>query len=146
MHLSWALGTLMRIIIFSIIILFSIPAYSDMPDWYKRDIVKFVRNAEAVILYKIVKVTRLPKKNEHLYSYRIDTETIEELKGSTPKGNCYMSYAEEINDEMYKVGEKRLVILSINYISDCGVIETLQGAPGTKEYIAYFKSIINNGT
>ena len=124
------------------ILFFSTCLDAEIPEWYKRDIVNHVKKADAVILYKVLKVTKQSVKG--MYSlYRIDTDTIQELKGSSPVGECYFIQTEGEWKSPMKIGEKAIVILNVKYQDQCGRIEPSFGAPATQEYIELFSSILD---
>ena len=131
----------MKILVTTVLLFFSAITLADIPAWYKQDIVKHLENAKGVVIYQVVKVTPLPRQSEH-YSYRVDSKTIEEIKGSAPKGACYIVATEDEWDSAYEVNDKRIVILNQEYKSECGTIESGFGAPATKEYVELFRSII----
>ena len=121
--------------------LFSIAVCAEIPDWYKRDIVTHIQKADGIIVYKVMKVTFVSTSHIY-YSYRIDTETLNELKGKAPKGECYMIHTEGEWSSPYKVGDKAIVILNVKYTGECGAIESGFGAPATQEYIELYNSIL----
>ena len=135
----------MRVISTIGLMLWSLYAVAEIPEWYKRDIVNIINGAEGVIIYK-VKSINLESKNGPYFSYKIHTETIEELKGKAPKGRCYYQHSEGEWKSPTKIGETRIVILGIKYTGECGAIESGYGAPATEEYVSLFKSIIKPGT
>lgn len=135
----------MRIIILVFIAVCSASVIAEIPAWYKRDIVNHINRAEGVIIYK-VKSVALHSSNSQHYSYKIDTETIEELKGEAPRGNCYFIHTEGEWTSPSKIGGERIAILNANYTGECGAIESGFGAPATEEYVSLFKSIIAAGT
>jgi hypothetical protein len=126
------------------LILLPLTVYSEIPEWYKRDIANHIRKAHGVIVYKVKEVT-LESKHGQYNTYRINTETIEALKGEAPNGSCYMVHTEEKLKLPYIVGEKDVVILNKQYQGECGEIEPGFGAPATKEHVEFFKSLIKNG-
>ncbi len=133
----------MKMKILSTILLLFLSAMSvaEIPDWYKRDIVDHIKNAYGVVIFQVKKVTFESAEGPYR-SYRIDSETINELKGSAPKGACYMIHTEGEWKSPYRIGEKAIVILNVQYQGECGVIEPGFGAPATKEYVELFNSII----
>ena len=135
----------MRVISTIGLILWSLYAVAEIPEWYKRDIASIINGAEGVIIYK-VKSVNLESQNSQYFSYKIYTETIEELKGKAPKGQCYFLHSEGEWKSPTKIGETRVVILGIKYTGECGAIDPGFGAPATEDYVSLFKSIINLGT
>lgn len=135
----------MRMIFTAGILLLSVFTTAQIPEWYKRDIASIVQNSKGVILYKVKSVS-LDSSSKHSYSYIIETETIEKIKGKAPRGNCYFIYTEEEWENPPNVGEKGIVILHTDYTSKCGVIDPGFGAPGTNEYVSLFKYIVKSGT
>ena len=135
----------MRVISIIGLMLLSLCAFAEIPEWYKRDIANIITEAEGVIIYK-VKAVNLESQNGQYFSYKIYTETIEELKGKAPKGQCYFLHSEGEWKSPTKIGETRVVILGIKYTGECGAIEPGYGAPATEDYVSLFKSIIKPGT
>ncbi len=135
----------MRVKILSTVLLLFLSATSlaEIPDWYKRDIVNHIKKAHGIVIYQVKKVTFISSQGPYR-SYRIDSETINVLKGSAPKGACYMIHTEGERKSPYKLGEQAIVILNVQYQGECGAIESGFGAPATKEYVELFKSIIKN--
>lgn len=131
----------MRIAIVLFSVMLAVAASADMPDWYKRDIAHHLQNADAVIIYRVKSVELQSKKGAH-FSYRIETETLQTLKGQPPKGECYFIHTEGEWASPYKVGKEAIVILGTKYTGECGAIESGYGAPATEEYVSHFKSII----
>ncbi|WP_299948304.1 hypothetical protein [uncultured Microbulbifer sp.] len=134
----------MKILATTLLLIASASTYAEIPDWYKRDIVGHIGKAYGVVIFHVKKITNESAQGQY-HSYRIDSETIETLKGSAPKGACYMIRTEGEWKSPYKVGEEAIVILYIQYLGECGAIEPGYGAPATKEYVELFKSIIKNG-
>ena len=126
----------------TLVLLFSMCAYAEIPDWYKRDIVNHIEKADGVIIYKVSKLTKVSARGAY-HSYRIDTETIAELKGTAPVGECYMIHTEGEWKTPKKIGEKAIVILNTKYQSECGALEPGFGAPATQDYIDFFSSILS---
>lgn len=135
----------MRVISTIGLMLWSLYAVAEIPEWYKRDIANIINGAEGVIIYK-VKAVNLESLNGPYFSYKIYTETIEELKGKAPKGQCYFLRSEGEWKSPIKIGETRVAILGIKYTGECGAIEPGYGAPATEDYVSLFKSIIKLGT
>ncbi len=135
----------MRVIALIGIILLSAFAQAQIPEWYKQDLVNIVQQAEGVLIYK-VKSVALQSVNGRHHSYKIDTETVEELKGKAPKGKCYFIHTEGEWKSPPSEGETGIVILNIEYTGECGAIESGYGAPATEDYVALFKSITKTGT
>ena len=135
----------MRIISVILVVMWASLVTAEMPDWYKLDIGNIIKRAEGVIIYRVKAVSQ-HSANGHHHSYKIDTETVEELKGEAPKGNCYFIHTEGEWKSPSKIGETRIVILGINYSGECGTIEPGYTAPATEDYVSLFKSIIANGT
>lgn len=141
-----ALGALhMRVISLIGILLLSAFAEAQIPEWYKRDIVNIIQKAEGVVIYKVKRVA-LHSVNGLHHSYKIDTATVEELKGKAPKGRCYFIQTEGKWNSPPAVGETGIVILNIKYSGECGAIEPGYGAPATEDYVSLFKSIVKTGT
>ena len=122
-------------------ILFASMSLAEIPNWYKRDIVIHIEKADAVIVYRVKNVS-LHSSDRMYYYYKINTETVQALKGSPPKGECYFVQTEGEWKHPSKVEEERIVILSTKYTGECGAIEPGYGAPATEEYITFFQSII----
>ena len=135
----------MRVISIIGLMLLSLATVVEIPDRYKRDIANIITGAEGVIIYK-VKAVNLESQNGPYFSYKIYTETIEELKGKAPKGQCYFLHSEGEWKSPKKIGETGVVILGIKYTGECGAIEPDYGAPATEDYVSLFKSIIKSGT
>jgi len=131
----------MKIISLLISVLFTTSVLAEIEDWYKRDIVTHVEKADAVIVYRVKSVS-LHSSDRMYYYYKINTETVQTLKGNPPKGECYFVQTEGEWKHPSKVGEERIVILSTKYTGECGAIEPGYGAPATEEYITFFQSII----
>jgi hypothetical protein len=129
-----------RIILF-VVSIYSAFAVAEIPGWYKRDIVKHLEEANAVILYR-VKNVQFQSTEGPYFSYRIETETLQTLKGNPPIGACYFIHTEGAWEHPYKIGEDKMVILNVKYTGECGVIESGFAAPATEEYVSLFKSII----
>ena len=134
----------MRLISAIGLILWSAFAVAQIPEWYKQDIVNIVRGAESVIVYRVKSVSLHSVNGPH-HSYKINTETVEELKGKSPKGKCYFVHTEGKWESPSKIGEIRIVVLNIKYTSECGVIEPGYGAPASDDYVSLFKSIVKPG-
>ncbi|WP_444995847.1 hypothetical protein [Aliikangiella sp. IMCC44359] len=135
----------MRVIAVVVVLIWSVSVIAEIPGWYKRDIVNLIHGSQGIIIYK-VKGVSLHSVNGTHYSYKIDTEIVEELKGVAPKGNCYFIHTEGEWKSPIKVGETRIAILNIEYTGECGTIEPGFGAPATEDYVSLFKSIITAGT
>ena len=135
----------MRVIPLIGILWFAAFAEAQIPEWYKRDIVNIIQEAEGVIIYK-VKSVALHSVNGLYHSYKIDTATVEELKGKAPKGKCYFVHTEGEWQSPPSAGETGIVILNIKYSGECGAIESGYGAPASEDYVALFKSIVKTGT
>jgi len=131
----------MKLQIIVSLLVFSSFAGADIPDWYKRDIKVHIDKAHAVVLYKVVQVSEVSVKKPY-HSYRIDTQTIQVLKGSAPAGECYLISTEGKWKSPKKSGDKAIVILNYQSQGECGIIEPGFTAPATPEYIDFFHSII----
>lgn len=116
-------------------------ATAQIPEWYQRDIANIINKASAVIIYKVKAVT-LESQSGPYFSYKIDTETVQELKGKAPKGECYFLQSEGEWKSPSQIGETRVAILAIEYQDRCGTIEPGYSAPATEDYISLFNSII----
>ena len=113
-----------------------------IPDRYARDIANLIHESEAVIVYRVTSVS-LESTLGPIHSYRLDTTTVEALKGSPPPGACYMIHSEGKLTNAPKVGDTRIVVLAVSY-SDCGVIEPGLGAPATDGYLQLYKTILES--
>ena len=121
--------------------IFSGYLYAEIPDWYKRDIVQHVQEADGVIHYKVKSLIKISTRDPY-HTYRIDTETIKALKGTAPKGKCYLIHTEGVWETPYQTGEEAVVILNSQSQSECGTIEPGYAAPATSDYIELFISIL----
>jgi len=139
-----ALYAMKHIYIFLAVLLVSMPCRAEIAEWYKRDIVGHILRAYAVVLYRVDSVA-LHSQDDFRHLYRIDTTTLEVLKGEAPAGKCYFFQTEGEWEKPDEPGEVRLVILGQRYRSHCGQIEPLYGAPGTVEYQELFRAIIQDG-
>jgi hypothetical protein len=119
--------------------------FAEIPEWYKESIK--AQNARepfsSIILFKVKGVTLVSHKRG-IYSYKIDTVTLKSLKGNGPSKQCYYIHSEDENNSLYKKDYIGIVIQVIEYNDECGIIESGYGAPGTKEYIEFFQSIIES--
>ena len=131
----------MKSIALFIALTFSALVLSEIPEWYRRDIVKHLEEASAVVVYR-VKSVEFQSTEGVYYSYRINTDTLQMLKGQPPKGECYFIHTEGAWGHPYKVGEEAIVILNMEHTGECGAIEPWFGEPATEEYVSLFKSII----
>jgi hypothetical protein len=120
--------------------MFSVTAYSEIPEWYKSNIVPIVKTADAVILYK-VKNVKLHSTFKIYNTYKIETETLAEIKGEAPKGACYFIQVEGKWITPLKPRDQRIVILNTSD-QECGIIDSGFGAPGTEEYQSFFESVV----
>jgi hypothetical protein len=132
-----------RILLINFLI-FSVTAYADIPEWYKSSIVPIVKTADAVILYKVKNVT-LHSIFKNYNTYKIETETLTEIKGKAPKGACYFIQVEGKWNKPSKPRDQRIVILNSSD-KECGFIDSGFGAPGTEEYQNFFKSVVEQST
>ena len=128
-------------LILTLVSLFSMGIHAGIPNWYKRDLVGHLEKSDGVILYKVTKITQV-SVHEIYYTYRIDTETLRELKGTAPKGECYMIHSEGEWESQYEIGQKAIVILNTKSQNECGTIEPGFGVPATQDYIDLFSSIL----
>ena len=115
--------------------------FAELPDWYERDIAAHVRGAKAVVLYRIESVELVDRQHQY-YIYRVNTTTIEVIKGAASPMACYLYQSEGPSDYASDIGNAKIVIQLIDYGSECGFIDSGFGAPGTQEYIHLFKSIV----
>lgn len=116
---------------------------AEIPEWYKRDIGAHLAAAKAVILCRADSVS-LESSDHHHFLYRIDTTTIEALKGTAPNGDCYLMQSESELDTSSAAGERRLVILGQEFGGECGLIEPGYSAPGTDEYLELFREVLKD--
>jgi hypothetical protein len=121
-------------------LMFSASTHAEIPEWYKNGIVATVHTADAVILYKVKNVT-LHSTFKIYNTYKIETETLAEIKGKAPKGSCYFIQVEGEWSKPSKQGTERIVILNSSD-KECGFIDSGNGAPGTEEYQRFFKSLV----
>ncbi|MDQ7049855.1 MAG: hypothetical protein Q9M92_10060 [Enterobacterales bacterium] len=126
-------------------LLFSVQVLSEIPDWYKRDIKQHIEKSEAIILYQVKSVS-LDSQQGPYNSYRVETETVQLLKGKPPKGECYMVHSEGEWRYQPNIGDRRIVILNMKYTGECGAVESGFGAPATNEYIELFTSYLEAAT
>ena len=134
----------MKISAVIMLLAFSLPSFAEMPDWYRRDIVAHINSSYGVVIYRVKKITYESAEGPYR-SYRIDGETVEELKGSAPSGSCYMIHTEGDWASPYKIGEMAMVILRVQYQGECGAIEPGFSAPATEDYVDFFRSVIERG-
>ena len=133
------------IIIFLVFFLSS-SIYSEIPDWYKEGVVKYLNSADAVVLYRAESIELV--KTVHIYSiYKINAKTLKTLKGSVKSDHCYFIQVEGTLDDWPHLknikGQESLAILNNVSAETCSVIDTGFGAPGTVEYVELFESILN---
>lgn len=81
----------------------------------------------------------------HTIFTALGSETKSELKGSAPKGSCYMIQTEGLWKNPYKIGQLVITIISSQSSGECSLIEPGYAAPGTDEYVSLFTSIIEQG-
>lgn len=133
-----------KICVLIVLVLFSLPCSAEIEEWYKRDISQLLSKSFAVILYRTDSVA-LHSKYGPYYVYRIETTTLEVLKGAAPAGACYLIQTEGEWNNSNEIGEVSLVILARSYESKCGQIEPGFAAPGTAEYVKLYKTILSGG-
>ncbi len=127
-----------------LLLIFNCSAYAEIEVWYKASIrAQYEREPfTGVILYKIKNVS-FKSESRGIYTYKIDTETMNLIKGYAPKGECYYVHTEGEWMSKPSIGDVEIVILLVNYTGDCGAIEPGYAAPGTNEYINFFKSVVS---
>ena len=127
-----------------LLLIFSCSASAEIEDWYKDSIrAQYEREPfKSVILYKVKDVT-FKTESRGVYTYKIDTETKSLINGNAPKGECYFIHTEGEWMSKPSIGDMEIVILLINYTGDCGAIVPGYSAPGTNEYINFFKSVVS---
>ncbi len=140
-------NTTKKVLIVIFLSIISEITHSEIPEWYKRDIVIHIQQAKAVVLFKVknVSLVSASKHGVHtIYSYRVDTKTLELLKGAAPTGQCYMIHTEEQWQYPYNAGDEEIVILNVKYGSYCGKIEPGFAVPATPEYIELFRAVLKS--
>ena len=128
--------------------LFSNYIFAEIPDWYIEGVSNHINDSKVVVLYKTesVELVKKQKVNQYItyYTYKINTVTIDVLKGTVPREHCYYIHTEgNWKGWDKKIGVNSLAILRDEPDSDCSLIDTGYGAPGTPEYVDLFKSVIN---
>jgi hypothetical protein len=116
---------------------------AEIPDWYKNGIAKIVSDASRVTVYRTESIN-LEKESGAYKIYRINTATLQSLKGAVEEKACYFIQREDgWPGAEQKIGEVRIAIIEKHNDKGCSVIEPGRGAPGTKEYIDLLKSLVN---
>ncbi len=117
--------------------------FAEIPDWYKSGIERVVSDASRVTVYRTESINL--EKEVGIYKiYRVNTTTLQSLKGAVEEKACYFIQREDVwPDAEKKIGEKRIAIIENHNDKGCSLIESGRGAPGTKEYIDLFKSLVN---
>ena len=119
----------------------AIPVRAEIPDWYKRDIVAHIASADSIVVYRTERVS--VDSTVMIYTmYRIDTTTVEVLKGEAPPERCYLFQVEGEWENPDPPGSEFILILPRRFESECGLIEPLMSAPATAEYLDLFETII----
>ncbi len=117
--------------------------HAEIPSWYERDIPSHIEGADSVVLYRIEKIS-VSLRGERHHVYRMETTTLEVLKGSAAQDACYFVETEGEWDHAEKPGDVRLAILNEPHGNGCRLIEPLYTAPGTDEYIKLFRTFIKS--
>lgn len=117
---------------------------AEIPDWYQEGVKKYVKEAEALVLYEIESIQLV--RTKHIYKiYQINTKTLEVLKGKVPANHCYVVHYEgEWENYQQSIGKKRIAILRTVNKDGCSFIDNMMGAPGTEDYLELFKSMLNS--
>lgn len=118
---------------------------AEIPDWYEEAVPRLAANADSIVLYKTESIY-LVRQQGHHYVYRLDTSTVEVLKGSASEKSCYYLNVEGPWDFAKSIGEVRLAILANPEPESggCRLIEVGYGAPGTSEYVQLFKATLSS--
>ena len=114
-------------------------SHAEIPDWYEEAIPRLIANADSIVLYKVASIS-LVREFEHHYVYKLDSFTVEVLKGSASAKSCYYRDVEGPWDFAKSIGELRLAILADPEpeAGSCRLIDVGHGAPGTAEYVRLF--------
>ena len=116
---------------------------AEIPDWYKSGITRIVADASRVTVYRTESIN-LEKEVGTYKVYRINTTTVQSLKGTVEAKACYLIQRENVwADVEQEIGEVRIAIIEKHNDKGCSVIDSGRGAPGTKEYIDLFKSLVS---
>lgn len=118
-------------------------ALDAIPDWYKKDIGLHISRADTVLVYEITDIS-LTAKNSSYFSYLIQTNTVQVLKGKPPLGECYYIHTEMETDFSDEIGKRRIAILKKQYDQKCNVIEPGFSAPATPEYLTLYRNHVAN--
>ena len=117
------------------------PVTAEIPDWYRRDVVNHIAAADSIVVYRTEGVS-IDSSTGMYTMYRIDTTTVEVLKGEAPPERCYLMQVEGVWEDADAPGVERILILPRKFESECGLIEPMASAPATAEYLELFRSIL----
>ena len=116
-------------------------ASAEIPDWYRRDIVRHIATADSIVVYRTDRVS-VDSTTPTYTLYRIDTTTLKVLKGEAPPERCYLLQVEGEWKDPDPPGTENILILPRRFESECGLIEPMRSAPATAEYLELFETTL----
>ena len=115
---------------------------AEIPDWFENAAPSLASAAHSIVVYRTESISLLRNEGHH-YVYRIDTSTIEVLKGTASAKACYVVDTEGPWDYDQSIGETRLAILGESDSGSCRLIDVGQSTPGTAEYVQLFRDLLS---
>ena len=134
--------TLPKLFLVAFLLAVHFDGHAEIPEWYERAVSRFAAKADSIVLYKTESISFVSRQGHH-YVYRLDTYTIEILKGTASAATCYYMGVEGPWDFEDSIGEIRLAMLAEPDSGSCRLIEVGHSAPGTDEYVQLFKDVLS---